>query len=109
MRFGKFLLVCLGLLLVVGTHWGAVALGNASVQATIVADGGAPLAPPFLIADGGAPLPPPSLIADGGAPLPPPVLVVDGGAPLPPPSFIVDGGAPLPPPSTSVVRFQIAA
>jgi hypothetical protein len=109
MRFGKFPLVCLGLLLVVGTHCGAAALGNAPVQATIIADGGAPLPPPSLIVDGGAPLPPPLLAADGGAPPPKASHIVDGGAPLPPPSLIVGGEAPLPPPSSHSGQFQIAA
>jgi hypothetical protein len=109
MHFGKFLLLCLGLLLVIGTHCRVAALGNSPAQAVIVADGGAPLPPPSLVADGGAPLPPPSLIVDVGAPLPPPLLVADGGAPLPPPLLIVDGGAPLPPPSSRSFQLQIAA
>jgi hypothetical protein len=95
MRFGKILLVCLGLVLVFGTICGAVGLGNSPQKAVI-------------LADGGAPLPPPTLVADGGAPLPPPVLMADGGAPLPPPSLMADGGAPLPPPSIRSSQFQAA-
>ena len=86
MHFGKILLVCLGLVMVLGMTAGSAGLGNGPVKATILADGGAPLPPPTLVADGGAPLPPPMLVADGGAPLPPPMLVADGGAPLPPPA-----------------------
>jgi hypothetical protein len=93
MRFAKILLVCFGLVIVFGMTCG---LGYGPQNATIRADGGAPL-------------PPPVLVADGGAPLPPPMLVADGGAPLPPPSLVADGGAPLPPPSTRSIRFQIAA
>ena len=85
MHFGKILLVCLGLV-VFGATCGSVTSGNCPPNATILADGGAPLPPPLLVADGGAPLPPPMLVADGGAPLPPPRLVADGGAPLPPPN-----------------------
>src|SRR6266436_3468133 len=86
MHFGKILLVCLGLVLVFGSACGSATSGNCPLNATILADGGAPLPPPLLVADGGAPLPPPTLVADGGAPLPPPSLMADGGAPLPPPS-----------------------
>ncbi len=96
MHFGKILLVCLGLVVVFGMAGGAAGLGNCPVEATIVADGGAPL-------------PPPTLVADGGAPLPPPPLMADGGAPLPPPALMADGGAPLPPPSTRSIQLQAAA
>jgi hypothetical protein len=72
MHFGKILLLCLGLVVMFGTTCGSGGLGNCPLEATLVADGGAPLPPPALAADGGAPLPPPSLMADGGAPLPPP-------------------------------------
>jgi hypothetical protein len=72
MNFGKIRLVCLGLAIVFGMTCGAAGMGNCPLNATILADGGAPLPPPVLVADGGAPLPPPSLMADGGAPLPPP-------------------------------------
>ena len=70
MHFGRILLVCLGLVLVFGATCGSATSGNYPLNATILADGGAPL--PTLVADGGAPLPPPMLVADGGAPLPPP-------------------------------------
>ena len=96
MHFGKILLVCFGIAIVFGTTCGSAVLGNSPQNATI-------------LADGGAPLPPPTLVADGGAPLPPPSLMADGGAPLPPPSLLADGGAPLPPPSTRSIPFQIAA
>ena len=72
MHFGKILSVCVGLAMLLGLAARPAALGNRPVNATIVADGGAPLPPPTLVADGGAPLPPPMLVADGGAPLPPP-------------------------------------
>src|SRR5258708_39688165 len=85
MHFGKILLVCLGLVLVSGSACGSATSGNCSPNATLTADGGAPLPPPLLVADGGAPLPPPTLVADGGAPPPPPSLLADGGAPPPPP------------------------
>jgi hypothetical protein len=109
MHFGKILLVCLGFVLVFGAACGSVTSGNCPLNATILADGGAPLPPPMLVADGGAPLTPPSLMADGGAPLPPPTLVADGGAPLPPPRLMADGGAPLPPPNTPSMQLQAAA
>src|SRR5258707_3376711 len=86
MHFGKILLVCLGLVLVFGSACGSATSGNCSLNATILADGGAPLPPPLLVADGGAPLPPPTLVADGWAPPPPPSLLADRGPPLPPPS-----------------------
>jgi len=96
MHFAKILLVCFGIVIVFGTTCGSAGLGNCRQDATI-------------LADGGAPLPPPMLLADGGAPLPPPMLLADGGAPLPPPSLMADGGAPLPPPSTRSISFQITA
>ena len=96
MRFGKILLVCLGLVVVFGMSGGSGGLGNCPLKTTI-------------LADGGAPLPPPVLMADGGAPLPPPLLMADGGAPLPPPALMADGGAPLPPPSTRSIELQAAA
>jgi len=60
MHFGKILLVCLGLVTLLGTTCGLAGLANGPLNATILADGGAPLPPPSLMADGGAPLPPPS-------------------------------------------------
>jgi hypothetical protein len=72
MYFAKILLVCFGLAIVFGTNCGSAGRVNCPQNATILADGGAPLPPPTLVADGGAPLPPPALMADGGAPLPPP-------------------------------------
>lgn len=72
MHFGKILLVCFGLVIVFGTNCGSAGMVNCPQNATILADGGAPLPPPTLVADRGAPLPPPALTADGGAPLPPP-------------------------------------
>ena len=72
MHFAKILLVCFGLAIVFGTNCGSAGRVNCPQDATILADGGAPLPPPTLVADGGAPLPPPALMADGGAPLPPP-------------------------------------
>ena len=60
MRFGKILLVCLGLVTVLGMTAGSAGSGNGPEKTTILADGGAPLPPPMLVADGGAPLPPPA-------------------------------------------------
>ena len=60
MHFGRILLVCLGLVLVFGATCGSATSGNYPLNATILADGGAPLPPPTLVADRGAPLPPPA-------------------------------------------------
>jgi hypothetical protein len=52
-----------------------------------LADGGKPLADPWILADGGRPVPDPwTLVADGGRPVPDPwALVADGGRPVPDP------------------------
>ena|SRR5437870_2930322 len=91
----------------------ATLLASMQHQGKLQCDGGAPVPPfptlPALVADGGAPVLPPfptlNLVADGGAPVPPfpttmLVLVADGGAPVPPfptLTLVADGGAPVPP------------
>ena len=40
------------------------------------------------------------LMANGGAPVPPPFTTANGGAPVPPP-FTANGGAPVPPPNSA--------
>jgi len=74
MRLTKLLLVCFGLVLLVGLQVNcsskAAGLANPLSRMTLLADGGAPLPTPPVMADGGAPLPIPPVMADGGAPLP---------------------------------------
>jgi hypothetical protein len=99
MRFAKILLVCLGLVLLVGSQvngsLGATDVTN-RLLGIIIADGTEPPPIPPLTADGTEPPPIPPVTFDGTEPPPIPPLVADGTEPPPIPPVTFDGTEPPP-------------